>query len=195
MPGEEDELTDEALLTRSAAGDAAAFDQLVGRHAASVLRMIRYRVDDAAAAEDVLQQTFLAAWRSAPSFRGEARVKTWLFTIARNTAARVRDRAQRVPLADVPLETLGVEAGWGSEDPETIALAAERHDLLRAAFASLDDEAREVLTLRDLEELSGDDTAALLGVSLAAMKSRLHRARMTLAARVKGEVRRATRRA
>lgn len=195
MPGEEDELTDEALLTRSAGGDAAAFDQLVGRHAASVLRMIRYRVDDAAAAEDVLQQTFLAAWRSAPSFRGEARVKTWLFTIARNTAARVRDRAQRVPLADVPLETLGVEAGWGSEDPETIALAAERHDLLRVAFASLDDEAREVLTLRDLEELSGDDTAALLGVSLAAMKSRLHRARMTLAARVKGEVRRATRRA
>lgn len=195
MPGEEGELTDEALLTRSAAGDAAAFDQLVGRHAASVLRMIRYRVDDAAAAEDVLQQTFLAAWRSAPRFRGEARVKTWLFTIARNTAARARDRAQRAPLADVPLETLGVEAGWGSEDPETIALAAERHDLLRAAFASLDDEAREVLTLRDLEGLSGDDTAALLGVSLAAMKSRLHRARMTLAARVKGEVRRATRRA
>lgn len=195
MPGEEGELTDEALLTRSAAGDAAAFDQLVGRHAASVLRMIRYRVDDAAAAEDVLQQTFLAAWRSAPRFRGEARVKTWLFTIARHSAARVRASARRSPLVDVPIETLGVEAGWGSEDPETIALADERRDLLRAAFASLDDEAREVLTLRDLEELSGEETAALLGVSLAAMKSRLHRARMTLAARVKGEVRRATRRA
>lgn len=194
MPGEEGELTDEALLAQSAAGDPAAFDVLVGRHAASVLRLIRFRLGDTAA-EDVLQQTFLAAWQAAPRFRGEARVKTWLFTIARNTAAKVRDRARRSPVTDVPIDTLGIEAGWGSEDPETIALAGERHDLLRVAFASLDDESREVLTLRDLEELSGEDTAALLGLSLAAMKSRLHRARMTLAARMKGEVRRATRRA
>lgn len=195
MPGEEGELTDEALLARSADGDRAAFDVLVGRHAASVLRLIRVGVASPAESEDVLQQTFLAAWRSAPRFRGEARVKTWLFTIARNTAAKARDRAGRAPVADVPLDALGVEAGWGSEDPETIALAAERRDLLRAAFESLDDDARELLTLRDLEELPGEETAALLGLSLTAMKSRLHRARMTLAARVKGEVRRATRRA
>ena len=194
MPGEEDELTDAALLARSAAGDRAAFDVVVTRHAASVLRMIRFRIGDPAA-EDVLQQTFLAAWRAASGFRGEAQVKTWLFTIARNTAAKARDRAQRSPVADVPIEALGVEAGWGSEDPETMALAAERRDLLRAAFDTLDDEAREVLTLRDLEGLSGEETAALLGVGVAAMKSRLHRARMTLAARVRGEVRRATRRA
>lgn len=193
MPGEEGELTDEALLTRSAAGDTTAFDQLVGRHAASVLRVIRYQVGDPAAAEDVLQQTFLAAWRSAPRFRGEARVKTWLFTIARHSAARMRERARRTPVSDVPIDALGVDAGWGSTDPESIALAVERRDLLRTAFASLDDEAREVLTLRDLEGLSGDETAALLGLTLAAMKSRLHRARLTLAARVKREVRRATR--
>lgn len=192
MPGEEDELTDAALLARSAAGDRAAFDVVVTRHAASVLRMIRFRIGDPAA-EDVLQQTFLAAWRAAPGFRGDAQVKTWLFTIARNTAAKARDRAQRSPVADVPIDTLGVEAGWGSEDPETMALAAERRDLLRAAFDTLDHEAREVLTYRDLEGLSGEETAALLGVSVAAMKSRLHRARMTLAARVRGEVRRATR--
>ena len=192
MPGEEDELTDAALLARSAAGDRAAFDVVVTRHAASVLRMIRFRIGDPAA-EDVLQQTFLAAWRAAPGFRGDAQVKTWLFTIARNTAAKAGDRAQRSPVADVPIDTLGVEAGWGSEDPETMALAAERRDLLRAAFDTLDDEAREVLTCRDLEGLSGEETAALLGVSVAAMKSRLHRARMTLAARVRGEVRRATR--
>lgn len=194
MPGEEGELTDEALLARTAGGDAAAFDVLVGRHAASVLRLIRFRVGDGAA-EDALQQTFLAAWQSAGRFRGESLVKTWLFTIARHTAARMRQQAVRAPLVDVPIETLGVEAGWGSDDPETIALAGERRELLHAAFASLDDEAREILTLRDLEGLSGDDTAALLGLSLAAMKSRLHRARMTLAARVKGEVRRASRRA
>ena len=188
MPGEEDELTDEALLARSAEGDRAAFDVLVGRYAASVLRLIRVRVGSPAEAEDVLQQTFLAAWRSAARFRGEARVKTWLFTIARNTAAKARDRAGRAPVADVPLDALGVEAGWGSDDPETIALAAERRDLLRAAFESLDDDAREVLTLRDLEELPGEETAALLGLSLTAMKSRLHRARLRLAAEVRKEM-------
>ena len=160
-----------------------------------MLRVIRFRVAVPAEAEDVLQQTFLAAWRAASGFRGDAQVKTWLFTIARNTAAKARDRAQRSPVADVPIDTLGVEAGWGSDDPETMALAAERRDLLRAAFDSLDDEAREVLTFRDLEGLSGEGPAALLGGSVAAMKSRLHRARRTLAARVRGEVRRATRRA
>ena len=140
-----------------------------------------------------MQQTFLQWAKKGHALRDASKVKTWLFTIARNTAAKARDRAQRSPVADVPIDTLGVEAGWGSEDPETMALAAERRDLLRAAFDTLDDEAREVLTCRDLEGLSGEETAALLGVSVAAMKSRLHRARMTLAARVRGEVRRATR--
>jgi DNA-directed RNA polymerase specialized sigma24 family protein len=72
VPGEEGELTDEALLAQSAAGDPAAFDVLVGRHAASVLRLIRFRLGDTAA-EDVLQQTFLAAWQAAPRFRGACR--------------------------------------------------------------------------------------------------------------------------
>jgi predicted DNA-binding protein (UPF0251 family) len=85
-------------------------------------------------------------------------------------------------MAAVPRDELGVQAGWGSDDPETLAMAAERRDVLRAAFDALDQEAREVLTLRDLEGLSGEVTAALLGVSLAATKSRLHRARMSLAA-------------
>jgi len=194
VPGEEGELTDDALIRQAGLGDRDAFDVLVVRHAPGVLRLIRTRVPPAEA-DDVLQQTFLAAWRAAAGFRGEAAVKTWLFTIARNFAARARERERRAPVADVPLDQLGVQAGWGSHDPETLAMAAERRDVLAAAFDALDPEAREVLTLRDLEGLPGEDTAALLGLSLAAMKSRLHRARMTLAARVRGEVQGATRRA
>lgn len=194
MPGEEGELTDAALLQRAGQGDRAAFDALVVRHAGSILRLARTRVSPAEA-DDVLQQTFLAAWRGAAGYRGDAAVKTWLFSIARNTATRVRERERRAPAADVTLDELGVQAGWGSHDPETLAMAAERRHVVHAAFEALEPEAREVLTLRDLEGLSGEDTAAMLGLSLAAMKSRLHRARMSLAARVRREVQGATRRA
>jgi RNA polymerase sigma-70 factor (ECF subfamily) len=188
-------VTDEALLARAAGGDRAAFDDLVVRQAPRVLRLIRLHVGRQQDAEDVLQQTFLAAWRGAAAFRGASSVRTWLFTIARHTAWRRRDDVRRHDAAAVPLDELGVRAGWGSEDPETLALAAERREVLREAFEVLDPLDREVLTLRDLEEQSGEETAALLGLSLAAMKSRLHRARMTLAARVTEEVARATRRA
>lgn len=188
-------VSDDVLLARAAGGDRAAFDDLALRHAPSVLRLIRLHVGRPADAEDVLQQTFLAAWRGAAAFRGASSVLTWLFTIARHAAWRRRDAARRQDAVAVPLDELGVRAGWGSDDPERLALAAERRDLLRAAFDTLDPLDREVLTLRDLEGQAGEETAALLGLSLAAMKSRLHRARMTLAARVNEEVARATRRA
>lgn len=194
MPdAEEERLTDAALLAQAGGGNRDAFGTLVGRHQASVYRFARTLVARPADAEDVLQQTFLAAWRAAPGFRGDASVRTWLFTIARNAALTLRGRDARFTESDVPLEELGLAAGWGSDDPERLAMAAERRDVLAAAFGSLDAEARAVLTLRDLEGVSGDETAALLGLSLPAMKSRLHRARMALAARVRQEVGRATR--
>lgn len=185
-------LTDQTLLVRAAAGDHAAFDLIVERHRASVFRLARLLAPQPDEAEDVLQQAFLAAWRHAAQFRGEASVRTWLLTITRHTALRARERRQREPLDETPLDELGRAAGWGGPDPEALALAGERRDLLAAAFAALPPDDREVLTLRDLEGLSGEQTAALLGVGLAAMKSRLHRARLALAVRVRNEVSHAT---
>jgi len=138
-------------------------------------------------AEDVLQQTFLAAWRHRAQFRAEASVRTWLLTIARNTALTARTRQSREPFDDTPLDDLGIRAGWGGPTPEDLAISGERHARLTTAFARLSADDREILTLRDLEELSGDATAQLLGVSLPAMKSRLHRARLALAAFVREE--------
>ncbi|MEZ5289524.1 MAG: sigma-70 family RNA polymerase sigma factor [Vicinamibacterales bacterium] len=193
MPGEGQELTDADLLARAAGGNREAFAVLVARHQASVYRFARTLVARPADAEDVLQQTFLAAWTSAARFRAEASVRTWLFVIARNAAFSQRAREARRPETELPLDDLGMAAGWGSDDPETAALAAERRAALASAFEALPPADREVLTLRDLEGLSGDETAAVLGVSLPAMKSRLHRARLGLAARVREEVGRATR--
>jgi RNA polymerase sigma-70 factor, ECF subfamily len=188
-------LSDGALLARTANGDRAAFDLIVDRHRASVFRLARLLVPQQHEAEDVLQQAFLAAWRSASQFRGDASLRTWLLTITRHTALRMRERRHREPIDETPLDELGRAAGWGGPDPEALALASERRELLAAAFEALTPEDREVITLRDLEGLSGEQTAALLGVGLAAMKSRLHRARLALAVRVRNEVSRATGRA
>lgn len=176
MPGE-----DQGLIDRE------AFDAQVAHHQASVFRLARLLTRSQDDAEDVLQQTFLSAWRHRAQFRGDASVRTWLLTIARNIALTMRTRQSREPRDTTPLEDLGIRAGWGGPNPEDLAILGERHQRLTAAFARLPAEDREILTLRDLEELSGDATAQLLGVSLPAMKSRLHRARLALAALVREE--------
>jgi RNA polymerase sigma-70 factor (ECF subfamily) len=183
--GSEGVLTDEELLKRTAAGDREAFDVIVTRHQAAVFRFARAATEGPAAAEDVLQETFLSAWRAAGTFQGRSAVRTWLLTIARNQAWHHRERAGRLPVDDVPLPELGEAAGWGSESPEDGVLRSERRDRLAGALAALAPEEREVLVLRDLEELTGEETAAALGIGLAAMKSRLHRARLRLAAELR----------
>jgi len=187
VPVEESEsvLTDEELLKRTAAGEREAFDEFVVRHRAAVFRFARAATDGPAAAEDVLQETFLAAWRAAGAFQGRSAVRTWLLTIARNQAWHHRERAGRIPVDDVPLPELGEAAGWGSPSPEEGAQRSQRRDRLARALAALGPDEREILVLRELEELTGEETAAALGIGLAAMKSRLHRARLRLAAELR----------
>lgn len=180
-------LIDLDLTRRSAGGDRDAFGALVIRHQASVYRLARLMVKTREEAEDVLQQTFLAAWRAVGGFRGESSTRTWLLTIARNTSLLRRTHVAREPIDPTPIEELGVRAGWGGPNPEELAVAAEQRDLLVAALAALAPDDREILTLRDLEGLPGIEVAEMLGLSLAAMKSRLHRARLSLAVAVRRE--------
>jgi len=177
------EASDAQLLGRTAAGDRAAFDQLVRRHQASVHRFALAATRTPEQAEDVLQETFLAAFRSAGTYRGQAAVKSWLLAIARNKVNRLgRPRAGQ-PESFEPLDALGQRAGWGAdEDPEAAAMDGERRTLLARALDRLRPEDREVIVLRDLEGLPGDEVAAMLGAGLAAVKSRLHRARLRFAA-------------
>lgn len=175
--------TDEALLGRVAEGNAAAFEELARRHGPALLGFARRLAPDLA--EDVLQTCLLDALRGARTFAGRSAVKTWLFTLARNAAHRLRKREARHE-RDRTLVELGVAAGWSSADPERIAICAQRRELLESALDSLRAGDREVLVLRDIEQLSGEDTAAVLGVTLATMKSRLHRARLRLAEQLRG---------
>ncbi|MCK6551608.1 sigma-70 family RNA polymerase sigma factor [Myxococcota bacterium] len=187
MPREEElESDDAALLAATAAGDRAALGLLAARHQASIHRFALRMTRDAALAEDVLQETFIAALKHADGYRGSGSVRGWLLSIARNNALMLRRRRAGEPAAFEPLEELGVAAGWGDDTPERALEAHERRRVLEQGLATLSDGDREVLLLRDVEGLSGEETAAALGLTLAGMKSRLHRARLKLAAAVRG---------
>ncbi len=168
------------------------FDDLVEQHQAAVFRFVRSIAADPSTAEDALQETFLAAWRSASTFRGESSVRAWLFAIARNAVMRQHRRRVDEPATTESLSALGEEAGWGSDDdPERAAMKHEQREIFERAMARLGDSDREVLLLRDLEGFSGEETAAILDIPLPAMKTRLHRARLRLAANVRSEYARA----
>lgn len=180
-------ISDRDLITRVSEGDRRAFELLIERHGAAVLRLAT-ALSDPATAEDAMQQTFLNAYQNAARFRGDASVRTWLLTIARNTAVRLRGKTRREELVEEPLMQLGLDAGWGSDDPEAIAIAAEREGALRKALSLISAEDREVLILRDLEGLRGAEAAEVLGIGERALKSRLHRARLRLAVTLRGLV-------
>ncbi|MCU0225832.1 MAG: sigma-70 family RNA polymerase sigma factor [Acidobacteria bacterium] len=174
---------DAELLRRTAAGDRAAFDEVVARHKDAVWRLCRAAAPTRQDAEDALQEAFLSAFRHAGQFRGESSVRTWLLTIARHAALRLSVRAAAAPDPEPDIWALGIDAGWGApEDPEALAIAAQRRDALQRALDALEPADREVIVLRDLEQLDGESAAAVLGLALPAMKSRLHRARLRLAA-------------
>lgn len=180
-------IPDRDLIARIGEGDRRAFELLIERHGAAVLRLAT-ALSDPATAEDAMQQTFLNVYQNAASFRGDASVRTWLLTIARNTAFRLHGKTRREELVKEPLMQLGLHAGWGSDDPEAIAIAAERKGALRKALSLLSAEDREVLVLRDLEGLRGSEAAEVLGIGERALKSRLHRARLRLAVALRGLV-------
>ena len=174
------EADDERLLQAAARGDREAFQLFVERHQASVFRLLRALARTEADAEDALQEGFLAAWKGAGGYRGGASARGWILTIARNALRRAHRRKVGEPAAFEPLEELGRQAGWGGADELLERIA--RRELLERALARLEPGDREILILRELEELDGREVARVLEVGIPAMKSRLHRARLRLAA-------------
>jgi RNA polymerase sigma-70 factor (ECF subfamily) len=179
-------LTDAELLERTAAGDRRAFERFVTAHEAAVLRFLRTRTADPAVAEDALQETFIAAWRSARTFRSDGSARAWLLAIARNAVRRQYRRPVGEPDAFEPLDAAAIRAGWGRDPHDEWADRITAAQLLERGFRGLSPADREILVLRDLEGLSNEETAALLGASLPAVKSRVHRARLRFMESVRG---------
>jgi RNA polymerase sigma-70 factor (ECF subfamily) len=177
------------LITASRRGDSTALDELVRTHQARVysfaMRMCR-NVEDA---KDILQETFLGMIRSIQEFREESRFTTWLYRIASNACLKKRRRGvyDPAPEQELSLDELMPRpdsdgrrpeiADW-SEDAERALLRGELSDRMEAAIDKLPKEYKIVLVLRDVEGLSAEETAQAVGLSVAAVKSRLHRARV-----------------
>jgi RNA polymerase sigma-70 factor (ECF subfamily) len=164
---------DEARLVAEArAGDVDAFTELVRRYERRVRAVLARLLDDTRDIEEAAQDVFLQAWRRLDSFRGDAAVFTWLYRIAVNEALQ-RRRTRRPQPAELDERDVSSE-----EDPEV----REAGRFLLAQIRRLPFEYRAPVVLRDLEGLSNEEVADLLGLSLAAVKSRLHRGRMRIRA-------------
>jgi len=168
VPAEDE--SDEALVRSTGAGDRRAFERLVARHEASLHRFAVRSCGGEREAEDALQDGLLAAWRGAAGWRGESSARTWLYQIVVNACHRRHRRRAGEPSSPQPLEAAAAVADGESAADER-ASAREVGRAIDAALAAMPREAREVLLLRDVEGLSGEETAASLGLGLAAMKS------------------------
>lgn len=178
---------DEApLLLKAREGDAAAFTQLVNQYERKIYRLAKNITQNDEDAEDVLQETFLKAYEHLANFHGDSKFYTWIVRIAVNEALmklRKRKTSRTVPL-DEPVDT-GEEnivreiAVW-EETPESRYSQEEVRDILDKAIESLKPDYRTVFILRDIEELSTEETAESLDISVPAVKSRLLRARLQL---------------
>jgi len=179
LPTQDGEETDESLYARVGRGDRAAFARLVGRHRRRLGAMVTRMTGQAAAAEDIVQESFVRAWTQAPGWRGlqdggTARFGTWLTRIAMNLAI---DRARRV--APLPLDTIA-EPETGQPDSEALLLRHERATLLARAVADLPDRQRAAVTLTYDDDLPNAEAAAVLGITVGAFELLLVRARRTL---------------
>ena len=183
------EPTERELVTAAQQGDRAALGKLLESHQARVfrfgMRMCRAEED----AKDVLQETLLAAARTLPEFRGASSLSTWLYTIARSFCLKQRRRSKFAPEtvesldAAAPARAVAQLADPGRGPDE--ALDGRRVEAaLEEAIGALEPKYREVLVLRDVEGLSAAEVAEVLGLSVEAVKSRLHRARVAVRERV-----------
>jgi len=167
---------DTGLLLRVAAGDAGALAELYRRHGQVVLSQVLFVVDDRALGEEIVQDTMLAVWRQAATFRGESRVRSWMIAIARRQA---RDRLRRHRLREVEDTTLVNQPSPGA-GPELVAL--ERADVaeVAAAIQTLGRAHREVLGLVFAADLTMAEVAKILEIPIGTVKSRLAAARTAL---------------
>jgi RNA polymerase sigma-70 factor (ECF subfamily) len=180
--------SDSELLESAREGDASAFDLLIRRHDKHLYRIARSVLPDDQEAEDVVQETYVRAFMGLRGFRGAASLRTWLTRIVLNEAIRRRrHRRSTVELTALhdaqersrrPLHTASLTAQ--DSDPERAAAQSQIRRMLEKAIDDLPAAFRLVLVLRDVEEVSTEETAKLLGVKEETVKTRLHRARRAL---------------
>ena len=187
MPVSSQTGVDESILVaQSRQGDTVAFGELVRRYEAKIFRLALHVTQNREDAEDVLQETFMKAYEHLDQFQGNSKFYTWIVRIAVNQALmklRRRKTDKSVSLdetIDTGEDTIVREIAAWDENPEQRFSREELGGILDTAVESLEPPYRSVFVLRDIEELSTEETADALGLSIPAVKSRLLRARLQL---------------
>lgn len=181
---------DAALIARCKRNDLTAFDEIVERYQHKIYRYVKRLVDNETDAEDITQEVFLKALNSLHGFREESTLQTWLFRIATNLCRDTIRRRQRergwLPLwrhrdaESVDEEESVLDLPDTQNEPERLLLQQELSTVLHRAIDSLPEAMRQTLVLHDLESLSYEEVAQVLGVPVGTVKSRLFHARARL---------------
>src|ERR1700732_3290167 len=179
-----------ALVAKAREGDTTAFNELVNHYERKIFRLAKHITQNDEDAEYVLQETFLKAYEHLKDFQGQSKFYTWIVRIAVNESLmklRKRKSDRTVPLdepVDTGEDTVVREIAVWEENPEQQYSREELGGILEEAVEGLRPAFRTVFVLRDIEELSTEETAEALGISVPAVKSRLLRARLQLRERL-----------
>lgn len=183
-------ITDHDLVEQFRRGDRNAFRELVLRHENRVYHLALKMVHDAQDAEDVLQETFISIYRHLDSFRDESQFSTWVYRIATNASLmKLRARRPVASLDEPPFEAENADQAphelqdW-SATPEEALLSGEMRTEMDRALSELPESLLVVFVLRDMEGLSIEETARVVGITEPNVKTRLHRARLALRERL-----------
>lgn len=178
-------MEDRELIAKAQKGDDSAFEAMVLKYQQRVYNLCLRMTCNEEDAYDLSQEAFLKAWRGLETFQFESAFSTWLYRLTSNACLdflRAQKRRPTVSLTaeDDDGENVQLDIADPAPNPEQAALAAEDREMLKTALDSLDDEAREIITLRVIDDLSYDQIADVLGVKEGTVKSRLSRAREKL---------------
>ena len=172
---------DRALVAAARAGDAEAFEELVRRYGPGLYRYARRMTRDADAVKDIVQETFVAAWRQIGTFRGESSPQTWFFAICARKVVDSHRVKRAIPIDDRLIDPVSHDA---DSNPFAVASNSAFLEAMEAALAELPPRQRAVWTLREVERLTFPQIGTILDMSADGARGHHHRARATLQKRL-----------
>jgi RNA polymerase sigma-70 factor (ECF subfamily) len=184
------ELTDMDILAQVSAGNVDAYGKIVGRHNGRLYNFVYRFVGDRETAEDVVQETFLRAFRKRTEYRAIANFSTWLFTIAGNLAKSELRRRKRWRMFSIERDEetdTGMDIPDESARPDKVAESSLADGQIQQAIASLPDNYKQVILLRDVQGMSYQEISDIVDCPVGTVKSRVNRARLKLQQKLKNE--------
>jgi RNA polymerase sigma-70 factor (ECF subfamily) len=182
---------DQELVERAQRGDKTAFDLLVQKYQRKLGRLLSRMIRDQAEVEDVVQEAFIKAYRALPNFRGDSAFYTWLYRIGINTAKNYLVAMGRRPQVSTEIEVEDAENFEDGQElrtidtPETELMTKQIAKTVNDTVAGLPEELRTAITLREIEGLSYEEIATLMGCPIGTVRSRIFRARETIAEKLR----------